>query len=116
MSQAKHSEIILKIELDNNNIPSKISWDAADNDVFNKEAKALMLSLWDQEEENTMRIDLWTKDMMVDEMKKFIHQSILLMADTLQRAAGEEEMAHTMRDFGAYYAEKLNLLPPDKQA
>lgn len=112
MTKEKDSEIILKIKLDENNVPSKISWDAADNDVFGKEAKALMLSLWDEEEENTMRIDLWTKDMMVDEMKKFIHQSILLMADTLQRSTGEEQMARTMRDFGAYYAEKLNLLPP----
>lgn len=111
----KNSEIVLKINLDENNIPSSIKWDAADNDVFGKEAKAIMLSLWDKEEDNTMRIDLWTREMMVDEMKKFIHQSILLMADTLQRSTGEDDMARAMRDFGSWYAEKLNLLPPKTQ-
>jgi hypothetical protein len=48
-------------------------------------------------------------------MKMFIHQNILLMADTLQRATGEDKMAEMMRDFGQYYAEKLDLLPPEQQ-
>jgi gliding motility-associated protein GldC len=31
----------------------------------------MMLALWDQSYKNTLRIDLWTKDMPVDEMKRF---------------------------------------------
>jgi len=114
MSEKKTSDIVLKVRLDDNKVPESIHWDANDNNVKNKEAKALMLSVWDPAEENTLRVDLWTKEMTVDEMKKFIHQSILLMADTLQRATGEEKMAETMRDFGEYYAEKLNLTGPEK--
>jgi hypothetical protein len=48
-------------------------------------------------------------------MKQFIHQNIMLMADMLQRATGEDKMAETMRDFGQYYAEKLQLLPPESK-
>jgi gliding motility-associated protein GldC len=34
-------------------------------------AKAIMLSIWDSKVKESMRIDLWTKDMPVDEMKIF---------------------------------------------
>jgi gliding motility-associated protein GldC len=112
MSAEKDSEIVLHIKLDANNVPIKISWDAQDNQVTGKEARAIMLSLWDPNEDNTLRIDLWTKEMIVDDMKKFIHQSLLLMADTLHRSTGEVAMAQSMRDFGAYYAEKLQLIGP----
>ena len=110
MSNIKTSDIILRVSLDENKVPEKIHWDATDNNVVGKEATAMMLSVWDPKEDNTLRVDLWTKDMVVDDMKKFIHQSILLMADTLQRSTGEIAMAETMRDFGAYYAEKLGII------
>jgi gliding motility-associated protein GldC len=115
MTKERESEIVLRIKLDENNVPSKIVWDAPDNEVQGKEAKAIMLSLWDPEEDNTLRIDLWTKEMVVDDMKKFIHQSILLMADTLHRSTGETAMAQTMREFGTYYAEKLKLISPKEE-
>jgi gliding motility-associated protein GldC len=108
----KDSEITLQISLDENKIPERIRWNASDNQVVNKDARAIIFSVWDPDEQNSLRIDLWTKEMTVDEMKKFIHQNIMLMADTLQRSTGEDKMAETMRDFGHYYAEKLELLPP----
>jgi gliding motility-associated protein GldC len=111
----KQSEIILRVGLDENKVPEKIHWDADDNNVRNREAKAIVLSVWDPAEQNSLRIDLWTKEMTVDEMKQFIHQNIMLMADMLQRATGEDKMAETMRDFGQYYAEKLQLLPPESK-
>lgn len=114
MSNIKTSDIILRVSLDENKVPEKIHWDATDNNVIGKEATAMMLSVWDSKEDNTLRVDLWTKDMVVDDMKKFIHQSILLMADTLQRSTGEIAMAETMRDFGAYYAEKLGIISPSE--
>ena len=115
MATKKTSQITLKVQLDENKVPEQIQWDASDNNVSNRDARAMMLSVWDPEEQNTLRVDLWTKEMTVDEMKKFIHQSILLMADTLQRATGEDKMADTMRDFGDYYAEKLQLIAPSNQ-
>jgi len=108
------SDITFHVELDVNKVPEKITWEATDGSVKSQNATAVMLSVWDPSEENTLRVDLWTKDLSVDEMKKFIHQSLLLMADTLERATGEDKMAETMRDFGAYYAEKLNLIAPEE--
>jgi gliding motility-associated protein GldC len=65
----KKAEIKLTIELDDNNVPESIMWESTD--AQNKEAlpvKSIMLALWDQHYKNTLRIDLWTKDMPVDEM------------------------------------------------
>ena len=111
----KESLITLKVTLDENKVPEKLRWDASDNQVNNSEAKAVLFSVWDPAEQNTLRVDLWTKDLTVDEMKQFVHQNIMLMADTLQKATGEDKMAETMRDFGHYYAEKLGLLPPKNE-
>lgn len=104
----KKTEIKFEIDLDENNVPEKIVWNAKDNGKT-AEAKAMILSVWDKEERNTLRIDLWNKEMEVDEMKRFIHQTILTLADSFEKATGEKKMADTMRDFCEYYAEKLEL-------
>lgn len=104
----KKSEIHFDIELDDNNIPEKIIWNASDAKKT-AEAKAIILSVWDKEERNTLRIDLWNKEMEVEEMKRFVHQTILTLADSFERATGEKKMADTMRDFCDYYAEKLEI-------
>jgi gliding motility-associated protein GldC len=104
----KKTEIKFEIDLDENNVPEKIMWNAKDNGKT-AEAKAMILSVWDKEERNTLRIDLWNKEMEVDEMKRFIHQTILTLADSFEKATGEKKMADTMRDFCEYYAEKLEL-------
>jgi uncharacterized protein involved in cysteine biosynthesis len=67
-----------------------------------------MLSVWDSKAKESMRIDLWTKEMPVDEMKIFFHQT-WAMSDTFHRATGDEKMADTMKDFCEYFAEKLEL-------
>lgn len=106
----KHtSEIKIIVELDENRIPEKLHWSAQDGGIDNEEAKAMMLSIWDGKAQETLRIDLWTKDMPVDEMKLFFHQTLVAMTDTFQRATEDEKMADTMRDFCAYFAEKLEL-------
>ena len=102
------SRINIDVELDENKVPEKIHWQTSDKDV-NEETKAFFLSVWN-EEQGTMKIDLWTKEMKVDEMKFMVHQSILSMADTFERATGEHAMALTMKDFCEYFAEKMNLV------
>ena len=74
----------------------------------------MLLALWDEREQNTLRIDLWTKTMSVEDMKRFFHQNILTMADTFERATGEGRMAAQMRDFGAYFAEHMLGVKPEK--
>lgn len=104
----KQTSIKFDIDLDENNVPEKIMWNAKDNGKT-AEAKAMIISVWDKEERNTLRIDLWNKEMEVDEMKRFVHQTILTLADSFEKATGEKKMADTMRDFCDYYAEKLEL-------
>ena len=103
------SEIKFLIELDENRVPEKLKWSAQDGGVNAEEAKAIMLSIWDSKVQETLRIDLWTKDMPVDEMKKFFHQTLVAMSDTFQRATDDQKMTDTMKDFCDYFAEKMEL-------
>lgn len=106
----KHtSEIKLNVGLDENKIPETINWTAEDGGITNEETKAVMLSVWDNTKKESLRIDLWTKDMPVDEMKIFFHQTLSAMADTFERATDDKKMSATMRDFCEYFAEKLEL-------
>ncbi|WP_397363623.1 gliding motility protein GldC [Olleya sp. R77988] len=103
------SEITLKVKLDENKVPEKLNWTAQDGGITNAEAKAMMLSVWDSAAKESLRIDLWTKDMPVDEMKIFFHQTLVAMSDTFNRATQDEKMTATMKDFCDYFAEKLEL-------
>ncbi|WP_191963325.1 gliding motility protein GldC [Flavobacterium luteum] len=103
------SEIKFLVELDQNRVPEKLTWTAQDGGVDAEEAKAMMLSVWDSKTQETLRIDLWTKDMPVDEMKLFFHQTLVAMSDTFNRATNDEKMTATMKDFCDYFAEKLEL-------
>ncbi|TDU43906.1 protein involved in gliding motility GldC [Gelidibacter sediminis] len=109
MSKNKTSTIELHVELDENKVPEKLSWTAQDGGIDNEEAKAMMLSVWDSKAQETLRIDLWTKDMPVDEMKLFFHQTLVEMSNTFHRATQDEKMTATMKDFCDYFAEKLEL-------
>ena len=109
MSKAITSEIKFLVELDENRVPEKLTWSAEDGGVELEEAKAMMLSIWDSKVQETLRIDLWTKDMPVDEMKLFFHQTLVAMSETFQRATQDEKMADTMKDFCDYFAEKMEL-------
>lgn len=110
MSNSITSEIKFEIELDQNRVPEKLFWTAEDGGVAKEEAKAIMLSIWDSKAKETMRIDLWTKEMPVDEMKIFFHQTLVAMSDTFKRATDDEKMTNTMKDFCDYFAEKLELV------
>lgn len=107
------SEIKVTVALDENRVPDKLYWSAQDGGIVNERSKAIMLSVWDHKVQETLRIDLWTKDMPVDEMKKFYHQTLVAMADTFERATNDEKMAATMRDFCDFFAEKLEIVKKD---
>lgn len=109
MPKTIKTTIELQVELDENRVPEKLSWTAQDGGVNKEEAKAMMLSVWDSKAQETLRIDLWTKDMPVDEMKLFFHQTLVEMSNTFHRATQDEKMTATMKDFCDYFAEKLEL-------
>lgn len=111
----KTSEIKFTVEVDENKLPVNINWEATDIEQKGKNnCKSIMLSMWDPKENKTLKIDLWTKEMTTDEMKIFFHQTLVSMANTLERATGEETMAGDMRDFCEYFAEKLQLIKKEK--
>jgi len=106
----KKAEIKLTIELDDNNVPETIMWESTDSK--NKEAlpvKSMLLSLWDHNYQQAMRIDLWTKEMPVDEMKVFFHQTLMTLGDTFLRATGEKNIVEDLRDYCAHFAEKMEI-------
>lgn len=112
MTNLKKSLIQIEVTTNENNIPEKIMWDAKDGGVSNAPARAMVLSLWDGQAQTAMRIDLWDKEMTVDEMKKFFHQTLLTMADSFERATGENNMAEDLRDYCHHFADKMGILPP----
>jgi gliding motility-associated protein GldC len=82
-------DIILKVELDDNNYPEKILWNASDEQNAENETKSIALNIWDHNQNNTLRIDLWTKDMRVDEMKKFLIDTLGGMAQSILTSTGD---------------------------
>ncbi len=109
MAVTHTSEIRLKVGLDENRVPEELTWSAQDGGIDNEAAKAMLLSVWDSKNKESLKIDLWTKDMPVEEMKIFFHQTLVTMADTFMRATQDEKMTATMKDFCEYFAEKLDL-------
>ena len=103
------STISIDVTLDDNKVPESLEWSAPDGGIENAASKAVLLSVWDHKAKESLRIDLWTKDMPLDEMKLFFFQTLSAMSDTFERATGDEKMSATMRDFCDYFAEKMEL-------
>ena len=95
----KKSEINIQVELDINNLPKNIKWDATDKDGDGMEStKSLSLNIWDNLNHSTLRIDLWTDDMSVVEMKRFYIDIIGGMAQTVLTSTGDEYMSEEMKE------------------
>lgn len=103
----KKSEIIITVEVDKNKVPEKLSWSAKDANIIDNKSKAMFLSVWDHINKESLRIDLWTKDMPVEEMKHFFYQMFLSMADSYLKATNDNEMTNTMKDFCDYFKKNL---------
>jgi len=103
------SEITLRVGLDENRVPEKLNWSAEDGGIENEDAKAMLLSVWDSKKQESLKIDLWTKDMPVDEMKLFFHQTLVSLTETFLKATQDEKMTATMKDFCDYFQDKMQL-------
>ena len=105
----KTSEISFKITVDDNHLPVNIEWEAKDAGEKSN-SKSVMIALWDTKENNTMRIDLWTKDMSIDEMKKFYVQNVMTLTDTYIRATNDEATAKQVKDLFSEIGKKIGVL------
>jgi len=107
----KTSEIKLTVHLDEQQVPHTIDWFATDSEMRKAEpCKAFLLSLWDEKNSETLRIDLWTKEMRQDEMDKFFFQTFMTMADTYERANQNDEIVNYMKEFAFNFGEKTGLI------
>jgi gliding motility-associated protein GldC len=94
------STITIDVLLDENKVPEQINWNASASSAEDKQkARAIMLSFWDAADKAALRIDLWTKDMMVDEMADFYYQTLMTMADSFDRATHQHELVNDMKQF-----------------
>ncbi len=111
---AKSSQIKFNVMLDKENLPLQIQWEADDADVEGKqEAKAVILSLWDGLQQNALRIDLWTKDMNVEEMNLFMFQTLSTLGDTYERSTNNAELAEEIREFAHHFGHKADVFGPE---
>jgi len=103
-----NSNISIDVALDDDKVPQKISWKASASTADEAQsAKAMMLSLWDGADRTAMRIDLWTREMMIDEMADFYYQTIMTMADSFNRATKNAELVNDMKTFARDFYKKF---------
>ena len=100
--------IKIYVQLYPNKVPEQISWQATDSSAdMAQKAKAMCIAFWDANDKTAMRIDLWTKEMMVDEMADFYYQMLISMADTFKRATQNQELCDDMKTFAKNFFEKF---------
>jgi gliding motility-associated protein GldC len=101
----KQSEIRFKITLDPQNVPTDIKWQATDSKSEElRDCKSIMLSIWDAAQQETLKIDLWTNEMTIDEMHSHYFQTLLAMTDSYQKATGNPIVKEEMKKFAAHIA------------
>ena len=104
----KETEITIKVKLDDNNIPEQILWSAPDGGMKDQLSKAILLSFWDSQKKETLKMDLWTKEMPVDEMKTFVLQTFLSMKQSTSKATGEENLINLIDDFCTEFEKRIS--------
>tara|TARA_S200000501_G_C20719394_1_gene697770 strand:+ start:303 stop:644 length:342 start_codon:yes stop_codon:yes gene_type:complete len=97
--QLKKAKINIEIELNENNIAENISWLASDSGQDYIDSKSMILSMWDGEKKEALSIDIWTKDMTVQEMKFFTFQVLLKMNEVIKKSTGDEKLVSEMQKF-----------------
>jgi gliding motility-associated protein GldC len=102
------SNININIQLDADKVPHQIDWAASGSSADSiQKAKAMLLAFWDGAEKTALRIDLWTKDMMTDEMADFYYQVFITMGDTFERATRRSDLAAEIKKFAKEFHQKF---------
>tara|TARA_Y100001933_G_C18988801_1_gene559612 strand:+ start:1974 stop:2345 length:372 start_codon:yes stop_codon:yes gene_type:complete len=112
MSQIKKKEqLTIDVSMDDNLIPESIEWKSSQENKPSQTASAALIYFWDAKKNETFNLDLWTKEMSVEEMNKMMFQTLMTLANTYERATSEDQMANAMRDFGQFFGERTEILP-----
>ena len=107
------SHIDIRVELDEQRIPVRIFWQAEeDSEAAPKETKALYLSCWDDVHQQTLRMELWTKQLRIEEMKRFYIDMLGSMSQGILSATGDaymsEQLKKLCKEFAAYHKKELS--------
>ena len=99
-----------EVELDENNLPNSIKMleEKASNSSI--DLKALMIAAWDAKRKETLRVDIWTKDMPVNDMFIMYHQNMMGMATSLEKSTGQNKLANALRDYCDFFAKETKIL------
>ncbi len=113
----KTSEIKIKVGLNEEKMPVQMTWSSSDDPQGTRphECKAMLLALFDKDTKDTLKIDLWTKEMQVSEMDRFFFQTLKGLADTYYRATQNKELATVMQQFAGYFGEQTEIIPRMKE-
>jgi len=108
------SEIKIEVTLDENRHPSEIKWRADDSNQKENHSKAMLLSFFDKESLETLKIDLWTNDMQIDEMDRFFFNTLKSMADTYYRSTNNQKLASQMQSFAHFFGQEIGIIDKDQ--
>ena len=94
---SKNAEIKFTVQLDQNNVPDKIFWQASDADFEgDKSCDSIFISIWDKEKKNSLSIDLWTNKMEIGEMD-----------ETYYKSTKNKEISEMIVNFAQDFAKKV---------
>ena len=104
---SRTAEIKITVELDDDDVPTQIVWEASEaRGAGSTPCRSMMLSLWDGDRKTIAAIDLWIKDMTVDDMNLYFYQAIHQMADTYLRATKNSDVAKSIHEFAEQLGSK----------
>jgi gliding motility-associated protein GldC len=109
----KKSTIEVEIGMDAKNLPIEIKWKTSDAPAGYpmQEVKAFVLSLFDKPTQDTLKMDLWTTEMQVEEMDRFVFFTMRSLGDTYFRATGNKKLAEQMQSFVQHFGEETKIIP-----
>ena len=105
----RKTQITLTVTLDENNTPEAMEWSASDGGVREQSMEAFFLSTWDKDTQESARIDLWSKEMPVDQMQVFVHQTLIGIRASYLKATEDAQMGEAMQQFCDFFASERNL-------
>ncbi|MEO0732174.1 MAG: gliding motility protein GldC [Bacteroidota bacterium] len=107
----KRSTITVEVGLNAEQMPVQLKWKASDKPGPAEACKGMLLALFNEQTKETMKIDLWTKELQVVEMDRFMYQTLRGLADTYHKATGNTELANQMQQFVFFFGQATGAIP-----
>lgn len=108
---SKTTELILRVSLDDENVPETIFWKSDNQNAGESKAKAFLLSIFEEDSKDTLKLDLWTKDFQMEEMNRFMYHTLRAMSDTYVKATNNKDLGNQFMNFATYFGEKTEIIP-----